>query len=497
MTTATVRSVSTIGVAGRTTDIVVDLADGLPSIDVVGMAEAAVREIRVRVRSSIVGVGRRFPEGRVNVTLQPAHLRKDGTGFDLPIALAMLAASGQIPADRLDGVVFLGELGLDGSLRAVRGAIVAAETAAAAGARLIIVPAENGPEALASSLPIAVRTARHLRDVIAWANGDDEATSATRASSSPPDRSPMPDMAEVQGQPLGRRAVEIAAAGGHNILLVGGLGSGKTMLARRIPGILSDIDDSTALEITRVASVAGLNIGGGLIRRAPFRAPHHSTTSAGLVGGGAPVARPGEMSLAHGGVLFLDEVTEFSRQSMEMLREPMQTGEIALSRAAGVVTYPARALIVAAMNPCPCGQHGHPRLRCRCSDVDRMRHDTRVDERGFVMRVEIPPVSLSEIHSANRGESSDAVKARVTAARKVLASIAATDYSDAAGPFGAAKATVSEIAAMRSVARTIAALAGSVADVGTVDARVVVTADHAAEAVSFRILKPRETLQSA
>ncbi len=415
-----VLSSTVVGVQALPCHVEVDIAGGLPSFDVVGLAEAAVREARVRVRGAVCHAGFSFPVGRIAVNLAPAHLRKDGTGFDLPIAVAVLAAHGDIPAHRLGSVLLVGELSLDGSVRPVRGALLAAEAAKRAGHAVVVVAAENGAEAALVG-GVQVRGVRHLRDVVLWLKGDDRAApiAAPRAED---DVATIPDFADVRGQPFARRAVEIAAAGGHHLLLVGGPGAGKTMLARRLPGLLPPMNDDEALEVTRIASVAGLNIGGGLIRRRPFRAPHHSTTSAGLVGGGAPMARPGELSLAHRGVLFLDELPEFQRATLEMLREPLEGGEVALSRAAGVVVYPARAMVVAAMNPCPCGQAGQPRLRCRCSAVDIARYQARVSGPlldRLDLHVDVPPVDLSSLASSSLGESTAIVAARVATARAV------------------------------------------------------------------------------
>ena len=415
----TVLSATLRGVEAVPCEVEVDISGGLPCVDVVGLAEGAVREARVRVRAAIVNTGFSFPIGRVAVNLAPASSRKEGTGFDLPIAMAVLAAHGDVPGHRLAEVLVVGELSLDGSVRPVRGALLAAEAAKKAGRRTVVVARENGAEA-ALVRGVQVRTVSHLRDVVAWLKGNDDAAPVAVAAVDIAEATPAPDLQDVRGQPFARRALEIAAAGAHNVLFVGGPGAGKTMLARRLPGILPALVDDEALEVTRIASVAGLNIGGGLVRRRPFRAPHHSTTSAGLVGGGAPLARPGELSLAHHGVLFLDELPEFQRQALEMLREPLESGEVTLSRAAGVVTYPARALVVAAMNPCPCGQLGHPRLRCRCPAVDIGRYQAKISGPlldRLDLHVDVPPVDLSVLTDGGPGEASAVVAGRVTAAR--------------------------------------------------------------------------------
>jgi magnesium chelatase family protein len=288
----TVLSATLRGVEALPCEVEVDISGGLPAVDVVGLAEGAVREARVRVRAAIVNTGFTFPVGRVAVNLAPASSRKEGTGFDLPIAMAVLAAHGDVSPVRLPDVLVVGELSLDGSVRPVRGALLAAEAAKKAGRSIVVVAAENGAEA--ALVPgVQVRTVSHLRDVVAWLKGRDDAAPVAVAAPVVADRWPVPDLADVRGQPFARRALEIAAAGAHNVLFVGGPGAGKTMLARRLPGVLPPLSDDEALEVTRIASVAGLNIGGGMVRRRPFRAPHHSTTSAGLVGGGAPLARPG------------------------------------------------------------------------------------------------------------------------------------------------------------------------------------------------------------
>ncbi len=417
-TTTQALSASVIGVEAVPCTVTVSVSPGLPAIDVVGLAEAAVREARVRVRGAIGHTGFGFPVGRIAVNLAPAHLKKDGTGFDLPIAIALLAAHGDVPADTLNNILLFGELGLDGSVRPVRGALLAAEAASRVGCSVLIVSADNGAEAALAS-GVTVRTVGHLRDVVAYLHGDDMAAPIAQSRAAV-GQIRVPDLSDVRGQPLARRALEISAAGGHNILFVGGPGSGKTMLARRLTGILPPLQHDEALEVTRIASVAGLNIGCGLVTQRPFRAPHHSTTSAGLVGGGAPIARPGELSLAHCGVLFLDELPEFNRLAIEMLREPLDTGEVAHSRAAGVVTYPAKAMVVAAMNPCPCGMLGHPRLRCRCSGSDVARYQARVTGPlidRMDLHIDVPAIDLNTMADAEPGESSAVVGARVAIAR--------------------------------------------------------------------------------
>jgi magnesium chelatase family protein len=411
---ATLRGVDAIPI-----HIEIDIAPGLPAFTMVGLAEAAVRESRVRVQAACANSRLLFPIARIAVNLAPAHLKKDGTGFDLPIALGILAAQGTIPKTALANVLAFGELSMSGDVRPVRGALAAAEAALAAGRAIVLVARENGPEA-ALVHGVAVRTVATLADAVAFlAHGDQTRAPIAQEQHSSDVNAPLrADLADVKGQATARLALEVAAAGGHNLLYLGGPGAGKTMLARRLPSILPPLTRDEALEVTRVHSVAGLNIGGGLVAERPFRAPHHSTTPAGLVGGGAALPRPGEVTLAHRGVLFLDELPEFARHTLEALREPLEAGEVVLCRASGTVRYPARTLVVASMNPCPCGYHGSARCRCGPLDVDRYQgriSGPLLDRIDISVRVE--PLPLAILEDDAPAESSALVAARVVAAR--------------------------------------------------------------------------------
>ncbi len=417
-TASTLRGVEAVAV-----DIEVDIggAYGQPVFIMVGLAEATVRESRVRVQSAIESSGLRFPgPGKICVNLAPAHVRKDGTGFDLPMALAILGAAGHIPPARMKDALMLGELSLHGDVRPVRGAIAAAEAALRSGKRLVLVAPENGPEA-ALVRGVEVRTVRTLGDAVAFLkDGNGARAPVVPHGITTSSRGNGLDLKDVKGQGFPRRALEVAAAGGHNLLFIGGPGAGKTMLARRLPSILPKLTWEEALEVTRVQSVAGLNIGGGLVDERPFRAPHHSTTPAGLVGGGASLPRPGEVTLAHRGVLFLDELPEFARPTLEVLREPLESGEVVLSRASGTLRYPARCLLVASMNPCPCGRYGDKSGRCRCNSHDVQRYQGRVSGPlldRIDMHVIVPAVDLVALEDEAPGEASADVAARVLAAR--------------------------------------------------------------------------------
>lgn len=415
------------GVEAHIVHVEVDVSRGLPTFDMVGLPDAGARESRERVRAAIRNGGWSFPLARITINLAPARWRKVGAGFDLPIALGILVAAGHIPPSRVP-VVAAGELALDGTLRGVEGAFCIAEAARAAGIRWVMLPRRACAEAAwvpgveiaaVGSLAEAVKVWSSLPERPGWAVPERHRSAPAQ------DPLPEPDLTYVRGQEDARRALEIAAAGGHNVLMVGPQGSGKTMLARCLPGILPDLSLEEALEVTRIYSAAGrLPEGVGLIRRPVFRAPHHSVTPAGLVGGGSRL-RPGEVTLAHRGVLFLDEFTEFDPQALEALRQPLEEGEITLSRHPDAVTYPARFILVAAANPCPCGFRGDTEIECRCRGAKMARYTARLsgplaDRIDLHVRVQRLPAGelMGLATEATGGESSAAVRARVAAARQ-------------------------------------------------------------------------------
>lgn len=408
------------GVDARLVDIEVHLGGGLPTFSAVGLPGAAVREGLDRIRVALKQSGFDLPRQKVVINLAPAELRKQGAALDLPIATALLAADGRLGPPGPAGTVVCGELALDGAVRPVRGAIAIAAAARDDGRRRVVVPAGNAQEA-GVVRGIEVVAVRSLLELAAVCRGEPPETirvdveAALRDGAVAPG---VPDLAEVTGQALARRGLEVAAAGGHHLLLVGPPGSGKTMLARRMPGILPPLTVEDSLEITRVWSAAGMT--DGLVTRRPFRAPHHGVSAAGLVGGGA-VPRPGEVSLATRGVLFLDELPEFRRDALEALRQPLEEGGVTIRRVHGATRFPARFALVAAMNPCPCGHHGAPDGRCVCGPHEIRAYRGKLSGPlldRFDVVVEVPAVDLGSLASRERGEASVAVRARAAEARE-------------------------------------------------------------------------------
>ena len=419
---ARVNSIGLRGVDGFPVVVELDLAGGLPAFTTVGLPDHAVKESRERVASAVRNSGFKFPSRRITVNLAPARPRKEGSHYDLPIALALLAASGQASCGEWEtNWCFIGELSLDGRVRPVSGALAMAERARAEGFRAIVVPEENAAEACAAGLravPVA-----DLREAVSLLDGG--ALRTARAVPSSPDENragSILDLADVRGQTAAKRALEIAAAGGHNLLLIGPPGIGKSMLARRLPGLMPPMSEAEAVEVTKVQSACGKPPFGGLARTRPFRAPHHACSAAALVGGG-PSARAGEICLAHGGVLFLDELAEFPRPALEALRQPLEDRSVRVARAKDTFEYPARFLLMAATNPCPCGWRGHPRRGCSCAAPQVARYLSRLSGPlldRIDLQVEMPAVVFSDWASDGVGaETSEAVRARVAKAREL------------------------------------------------------------------------------
>ena len=412
----TIHSMALSGIEGLPVRVEVDLPRRLPATIIVGLPGNAIRESAHRVRSAIDSAGFAYPKKRVVVNLAPADLPKVGTAFDLPIAIGILVADGQVKETATAGTVFVGELSLDGALRPINGALALTVAAANHGARTIILPADCAAEAAVID-GIEVLSARTLREVVTWLNEGTQLEVPTALGVTKPQSTV--DLSEVRGQHRARRALEIAAAGGHNLLMLGSPGCGKTMLASRMPTILPTITVKEAIEVTRVHSVAGIHPPGtGLVSQRPFRSPHHSISNAGLMGNAR--LQPGEVSLAHNGVLFLDEVAEFHRSALELLRGPLENREVRISRARGTAIYPASFSLITAANPCPCGYHSHPSRPCVCSpsQVQRYRNKLsgplldRID-----LQVWVHPIPADAMVHDHQGETSEAVRKRVNRAR--------------------------------------------------------------------------------
>ena len=418
---AVVNSFGLVGLEGYKIDVEVDVNMGLPKYEIVGLPDASVKEAKERVRSAIKNSGFKFPSGRITVNLAPANKKKEGSGFDLAMAVAILFATEQLNIKKTNKFIFLGELGLDGSLKAVNGLLPMLISARAEGYNDFIIPAQNMQEASYID-GTNVYALNNFKDVINFLSGELNLLPIEKKEWKCEGVKASEDFARVKGQAVAKRAMEIAVAGGHNILMVGPPGSGKTMLAHCVPSILPDLTFEEALEITKIHSVAGvLDLKKGIVTSRPFRSPHHTASTVALTGGGKSVL-PGEISLAHNGVLFLDEMPEYSRDTLETLRQPLEDGCITVSRASGTVVYPANFILIASMNPCPCGNFGSKDLECTCSPSQIQRYMRKISGPlldRIDIKIDVDRVAFVDLNSDKEEESSAEVKKRVDGARKV------------------------------------------------------------------------------